>query len=377
MNRIAMLGLCLWLCVGGDAIAQQTESVVPSQFAFRLARIMLKDGSIQTGWLVGTLRDSVVIHAGSQSVRLSRHDLARVVIETKPKRSTPELVGALLGIYLGDALVLRAERQPDLFVRDRDAPETIVLYSALFALAGGAVGYIAATVQGDETTMDFSGNEEDNDAAWARLAGTQAEANRQGNFHLSMQASWISGPLPKNLTGGYFSSQTAASWNMLRRLQLTYSVTDYAEVGLARMWLGQPSTMSYMANPVWINTNINFDGKGYFVVGVVQPLWKLTGRNVHWDIGAGVGLISFDFSGTSWTYTPWLESPMTTVALRKDVLGAMAYTELKVFVSGYFSLGLTADVVITSESVPNITGVTFDSSTLGTSSVGVTFGFHL
>jgi hypothetical protein len=377
MKRLTMLGYCLWLCVGGDAIAQQTESVVPSQYAFRLARIMLKDGSIHTGWLVGTLRDSVVIQVGPQSVHLSRHDLARVVIETKPKRSTPELVGALLGMYLGDALVLRAEGQPDLFVRDHEGPEAIVLYSALFALAGGAVGYIAATIEGDETVMDFSRGEEDSAAAWARLAGTQAEADRQGNFHLSMQASWVSGPVPKNLTGGYFSSQSAVSWNMLRRLQLTYSVTDYAEVGLARVWLGQPSGMSYQMYPLGTNTNINFDGKGYFVVGVVQPLWKLTGRNVHWDIGAGLGLASFDFSGTSWTYTYGLEPPMTTVAVRKDVLGALAYTELKVFVSGYFSLGLTADVVITSESVPNMTGVTFDSSTLGTSSVGVTFGFHL
>jgi hypothetical protein len=372
MKRIAFLCLYLWLCATADANAQSAESVIPSRYAFHFTRVMLSDGSIRAGWLVGTIRDSVVLQVGSKSERVARTDLVRVEIDTKPNRSTPTLIGLIMGVYAGNALALKAEGQPILFLRDHDTPLAIAAYSALFGLAGGAVGYLTSGAESDETIIDFAQGEEE-----TRLAGSQEEGSRRSAIHLSIQASSVSGPLPKSDSYGYYGYTSAVSWNMLRRLQLTYSVAEYAEVGLAIMWLGQPSIGAYGYLPGWTSMFVSFDGNGYYAVGVFQPLWKLTGRNVRWDVGAGAGLASFDFSGSSWTNTFEGQSVIASVAARNNAFSALAYTELKFFLSDYFTIGLTADVVLTSERVPALNGMTLESSTLGTTSVGVAFGFHM
>jgi hypothetical protein len=373
--KTTLLCVFLGLCTIASTQAQPSESLKSSAYFHRLTRALLKNGTVKSGWFVGTDRDSLVIQIGSQSERLSRQDLLRVTIDAAASTGAPALVGMVSGAYLGSALVLRGDNQPFLFVAENRGVGEVLLYNALFSLVGGALGYLVGSLQSNEVVFDLSGTEEERSARWEDLCKGGQKAGREGSVHLSFQGSWVSGPVPEGRANDYYYGQNVNSLNMMRKLQLTYTMTDFADVGLAFMWLGQPSHSYYSPD----NNTIGLSGSGYYAVGVFKPLWTLGMHRVQWDIGLGVGLTSVNFSVTPnvyYYYYPPPSSPGTAIALKKTTFSAMTYTELKVFFADYFSVGLTADLVYIPETIPAVKGIAFERETFGTTSVGFVVGYH-
>lgn len=369
--------LCVFL--GFSAIAstqaQPSESLKPSAHFFQLTRVLLKDGTVKSGWFVGTDRDSMVIQIGRISERLSRQDLLRVIIDVEPSKGAPALVGMISGAYLGSALVLKSDNQPFLFIGGNNGVGAALLYNALFSLVGGAIGYLVGATQSKEVVFDLSGTEEERRARWEDLCKSGQKVGREGSVHLSFQGSWVSGPVPQDRANEYYYGQEMSSLNMMRKLQLTYTMTNFADVGLAFMWLGQPSRWYYSPD----YNKIALNGRGYYAVGVFKPLWTLGMHSVQWDIGVGVGIASVDFSiapDVYYYYYPPPSSSGTPIETKKTTFSAMTYTELKVFIADYFSVGFIADLVYIPENVPSVQGVTFERETFGTTSVGFVVGYH-
>src|SRR5512140_2221432 len=129
------LSLCLllsvWLCTTNALHAQQAPSLQPSRYSFQLTHILLKDGTLKTGWLLGTCGDTLVAQIGKISERISRRDLVRVDVERPSQKGSATLAGVLMGIYAGNAWALKAENQPFIFMRENNEGE-LALLSALF-----------------------------------------------------------------------------------------------------------------------------------------------------------------------------------------------------------------------------------------------------
>lgn len=381
MNRVPILSVCLWTCLTPFTNAQPQESLKPSAFTFRLARMVLKDGTAREGWFLGTFRDSIVIQVGTKSKRYSRHDLLRVDIDAPRDRGKTALVGMVAGAYLGTALLMRDKEQPTpFFDRGHSDVGGVILPEALFMLAGGGLSYLVGAFQGDDK-FDFTGTEEENTARWEELSAGGPDAPHRPAVHLSAQGSWVSGPLPSaDVRDQYYyhGYDEATPLNLLRRIQLTYSVTNFLDVGIAAVWLGQPPLHMLTSFPQSTQLSLEMNGSGLYAVGVIQPLWKLGWRDVQWDIGAGVGIARIDFKATSQAYEYYTPpSPTISIDKKKSTISAQFNTELKVYITEYFSLGLTADLVYIPEEVPDVPGISFESRTLGTTSIGFVLGVHI
>ncbi len=380
MKRTSVLLVCLWACSAVFATAQPSEPLKPSDYTFRLARLLLKNGTVKEGWFLGTVRDSIVLQVGLRSHRYARQDLVRVDVngDRSPGKST--LAGMALGMYAGNALFLTADHQPTLFFGRGTHSDSYILLEIAFALIGAGTGYAIGSFQSDYRTFELAGSEEENAARWAELTEEGPDQERSSTLHLSIQGSWVSGPLPEpgEDNVAYVNSR-ASRLNLLRRVQLTNSVSRFADVGLAAMWLGQPS--------VWVNEwgwnyqstrSQELTGRGYYAVGMFQPLWKLGLRGVQWDIGGGVGIATIDCRSASQVYDyssgSWSE---VAVKLQKSTISAALITELKVFLGDNLSLGVAADLAYIPEDVPDAQGFSFRSKTVGTSSIGFVVGFHL
>ncbi len=355
--------------------SQSSQNLKPAGYFYQLTRVLLKDGTVKLGWFVGTHQDSMVIQIGRNSERISRRDLLRVAIEVKPSKGGPAVVGMITAAYLGSALVLSDEREPFLFVGGNGGTGEAFLYNALFCLGGYLIGYGIGTSQSNEVVFDFSGTDEERGVRWEELCESGQKAGRETSVHFSFQGSWVSGPVPHGGANSGYYARDLSSLNMMRKLQLTYTITDYADAGIALMWLGQPSLWYY--SPYVSEMHLN--GRGYYAVGVFKPLWLLGGRSLQWDIGVGVGMASVDLSaspGVVYDYYPSSSPPMTPVGLKKKTFSAMMYAELKLFFTGNLSVGFNADLVYIPEDVPSVQNVTFERGTFTSTSVGFVVGYH-
>jgi len=78
-----LLFIFLGFCAIAFTQAQPSPTLKPAGYFYQLTRVLLRDGSVKLGWFVGTDRDSMVIHIGGRSERVSHQDLLRVVIEVE------------------------------------------------------------------------------------------------------------------------------------------------------------------------------------------------------------------------------------------------------------------------------------------------------
>ena len=376
MKRVLLISLCILSCAPSVLHTQPSHSVQPSKYAFQLTRILLKDGSMKTGWLLGTSGDSLLAQLGGKSERISRTDLLRVDVEAGSQKGKATLAGMLMGIYVGDALALTAKEQPFLYMRHTDEGE-LALYTALFGLVGGLMGYLAGGAGDQMITFDFSGDEADAASAWEALVEGHSQAGQKRSFHFSLQGAWVNGPLPKPDGAQaspyfYYGGSQATSLNMGRKMQLTYSLNDFIDVGLACVWLGQPTVGIFGLDYGFATASL--DGTGLYAVGVFQPLWKLGWRTIQWDIGAGVGWASQEFTAS---VAPYQNPSWIPIETKAHSISTLLYTELKVYLADYFSLGVVADWVYVPEKVPEIQEFVFEAKHLSTTSIGFVLSFHI
>jgi hypothetical protein len=174
--------------------------------------------------------------------------------------------------------------------------------------------------------------------------------------------------------------------NWMRKLQLTYTASRSFDVGVAAMWLGHPTWMrfSYIGGSSSTNSTSSqeLNANGYFAVGIFKPLGQLRKRSWQWDVGLGAGLSHIEGTVTtnssSWsTIPPYTHTSNNSVSkINTNVLSALAYTEFKLFIADYFTLGVIADYAYIPKDILTTASSDGDEKKIGTSSIGFTIGFH-
>ena len=380
MRQSVLLILAFCTCALSQAQVRPGETFLPSRYTMQLARILTRNGVMKTGWFLGTQGDTLLVDIGRKSERISKTDLLQVEIETNPQKGKAALAGMLMGIYAGNAMVFKADNQPFLFLRQNEQGE-VALYSALFGILGGTIGYLAGAATDHNIKFDFSGDVVSAEKAWQELVKGESTIAKHGVVHFAMLGAWVTGPLPspgaQQSSMYYYGYSGGSRLNMVRKLQLTYSLTDFLDVGFACLWLGQPSVSTFSSTSNGY-TNVSLEGTGQYAVGVIQPLWKLGWQAAQWDIGGGLGIAHYDFNATTTYFYSYdgTQQPPTTVEKTQSTFSTLLFSEFKLFLTDYFSLGVIADWVYIPDKVPSVQDFTFDSDHFGTTSVGFVASFH-
>ena len=365
---------------------------------FNRVLIYHKDGGRISGLLVGVEGDALIVRVGTKDERIQFNNLAKIIIQKDKKKGRYTLSGMLLGIYVGNMAFLRAENQPTFFVRGNESEWSYFLTNVLFAAAGGGLGILSSSIlEKGEKVFDFTGNMEKRHRKWERLRRfVIGDTFAQKKVHLRFQAGKVFTRVSDRYRNllidndyhvsryGWLDNETweeASDINLLRKIQLTYSLNTFLEVGVASSWLGEPSIQGNKwgtgeSSYVWQKLSAT----GFYAVGVFKPFYKVMPKSISWEfgIGAGAAKVNFSLKARSTTWNPTAEVT-DEHNISETLFSGIVFTELTLYLYDALSLGLTADYAYVSEQqAPEIPFVGLPAQKLhfGNSSIGFSFGFH-
>jgi hypothetical protein len=218
-----------------------------------------KEGSAIGGLLLGVGRDSLTI-ASNHTVRIARSNIDHIIVLPSTSERSGFLVGGTALSYLGCASILSANGQPAVFLWNAATTGEIGAVLGLGFLLGGAAGALFDNAEPPE--MDFILNSPDGDANWLLLQDFFAHRSFAKRIHLSVYLGHTGTPATEQLDkaatkSGYVKTisdyynyfdynydrniQAADEFNMMRRIELTYTLRPDVEVGVALANLGEPT----------------------------------------------------------------------------------------------------------------------------------------
>lgn len=381
----------------GGLIGQETKFPATMDLLFNRIQVRCKGGELHIGLLAGIMDRGLVLRKERQDKVIPYDKLEHVVIESRKDRSAYLSSGMILGLYLGNMAVYRAQDTPP-FYMERAGALGMVFWNTIFAAAGGGLGYlISSLVEKGEREFDFTGEEKKRLKQWDLLQSfvTGIDQYRPKKIHLTVQGGYVSrwntdqyrSLLQKN---GYYVSNYTDDWrevtkvSLLRKVQLTFSSNSKAEFGLAMYFLGEPSISgsNRRGNP-YLYTDQSTDIQGYFAVAAYHPFPARKPGWFDWNVGIGVGMVDIDFDFfTSPHWNAWSDSSLERFddfQLSKKLLSGVVFTELKVGLLKGVSLGVMADYVyIPKVGIPEFpgAGIPAQNLNLGNASFGLLMGFH-
>jgi len=391
-----------WEMRGGqlDQSSSSSVSELPTALGLLFNRVSVyrKQGGAIFGLLVGVDSDSLIVRLGKNDEKVHYRNLAKVTIETEKKTSRYVLYSMLVGTYLWNLIYFQAKNQPAAYIKKSEGGA--FLSNVMIAASNGGLGWLISSLfQKGEMVFDFTGSEEKQQAEWEKLRTFVIGAAPLRKMHLSIQAGHVftqvsarySNLLKSNgynvpgygyyMYNGYL--EPASNFNLLRKLQLTYSFKPHIEFGAALLWLGEPSIMgSRWQDNQSIEVTQETDIKGYYAIGIRRLFRKKLGKRINWNIGLGMGAtkLNLNLKAVSYDYYVWPYTQITTEhKISKNLFSWMAFTELNFYLQDTLSFGLIADYAfLPSQHIPGIPDADIPAQNvrLSTGSIGFTLGLH-
>lgn len=374
----------------------QTESSKQSQpiSGLSIARNVLynkliavkKDGNAIAGLLIGVKNDTLLLLVAGDNKKVTLRNLISVRLDVEKESGKIATAGMILGMYLGTLLVYQAENQPTAFLESTENFELgYWLVNLLGAAVGGGIAYLFDSGVKNEEMFNLSGNEEEQNSEWIRFRslvnGEYSPGLVSTKVHFSVQTGWVNTLSSNSFENLGYNTRNSneygyrvSDFNMMRKLQLTYSYKPELRIGAALMWLGEPSIIGYNSE---LNSALthSLHAKGYYVVATCLPLLSQMPQNLVWQLGIGIGVAKVDFKlmqGYLWNHGK-------EEKLSKSFYSGVIFSELNYMLSSNFSAGLAFDyVIIPDDQIAIQIAEEFMNYNikLGNSSFGFTFGIH-
>lgn len=409
-----LIFISIFLIIPWEIGAQQTNqipptavSMIPAEPSVRFSKVMayLKEGGILSALLVGVENDNLILRAGGQNKKIPLNSLARVIIETEKETKRNIFHGALSGIYLGNLIFLRAENQPLAYMQDTEANALgLFLINVIFASAGGGLGYLAGSfLEKSEKTYDFTGGELKKQAEWNQLITyITGGVHRPRKLHFSIQAGHVFTRVssqyldllenagysvykfnPRQDTNSWdYGFVAAKDFNLVRKVQITYSLKPEIEIGVSLFSLGEPQIYGEKwrsGQAFYVSQSLYTTG--LYAIGIYKPFLSQMPRGISWHIGAGLGVAKMNFNLKTEIDRgyPIYTEVITEYIISKTSFSSVIFAELNFYLSEAFSLGFSADYVfVPSEEVPEILerGIPAQKLRFGNGSIGFIIGLH-
>ena len=288
---VALSVVCCFL--GFDSAAQsQTDSRVRHEIL-----IFRTDREVLRGAAVDLRGDTIVVSSPLGDVTLSFAAISRIILRLEAGPSRGPIYGGVLAAYASAAIILS--------VGDRDGfvkPDNLAAYG-LLAIPSIAVGVgIGYLFDHDsrpvEDVFDFTGSDAEKDRERGRLIAALARVQHRRKIHVSLQSGEVYSNLPALVLPdpyGNYDHSAANGFNLLRKIQVTYSVTPEVEAGAGLLWFGETGQSrfgyEYFAdgsNKTYSELQ-SFNALGKMAVATYEPLKQLLGPGFSVKLGGGVG----------------------------------------------------------------------------------------
>ena len=337
-----------------SAASRQTLHSISPHFVYSEMLVYLQDGSSFSGLLAAVEPDVLIVRKDGQDIRVSRQVLRRIILKTDTNLNRNMLYGMAAGLYAGNLFLLRDTSQPFAFVGHEEQFDDWVrsTYQPIFAACGIGLGYLATLLETGEKVFDFSSSKERQAVTWDKFRAYTTGLPQPARIHFSIHGGFVfpgfSSHYDDLLGGaGYWSYNSPSRFNLLRRAQVTYSLTPALELGLAYVCASEPSSYYNFSSAdggtsLYLSIEPEYTQHGYYLVGAFRPaIGPTAAANI--GLGAGVARASLAFSGyldleeyvlLPQGYWTW----MTTESVRLD------YEDTKTFFSGFAFAEVTVRV---------------------------------
>ncbi|MFC2085288.1 hypothetical protein ACFLS9_09540 [Bacteroidota bacterium] len=337
-------------------------------------------GNIAIGLLIGLKADTLVLVQNNIRLNLPLKEMVSISIENEGNYTKGLVVGSIIGMYLGNIIFFHIDREPTAYIANFDVL-SVVLANLLSVFVGGSAGYfIDMGMEEEEVVFNFDVKGAEWSEEYKRLRRFLFDEASKKDFHLFLQASKVFtrlSELEDKTQSGYAEFYNGLSnFNMLRRIQLTYSFTNNMEAGTAICWLGEPFYRWYYDH----NGNSysgfeEYEGVGYYGVISYKPLADILPSNLDWRINAALGLADINYKYMNEIYE-YEETNGISKTIDKNLLSAYISTQFDILLYDGFSMGLLVDYIYVDEKMPEIPEFGLDSRELGNFSIGISIGIH-
>jgi hypothetical protein len=405
--RKALFFLLLFCTVMGAKLAGGQETMARStrdktkpelseELLYNEVFVYLHEGGVLTGLLCSVQSDGLVLGIGNNKKTIPFNDLQEVIIKIEKKTSRHSFYGMLTGIYLGNLIFFAAKGGPSAFLRHVDSDFGYLLWNSVFAGAGIGAGFLTSSAFGSgEKRFDFSGSQEHRLREWERFRSyALGSSSFSKKVHLSIQGGYINCRVSNRYkstikNASFYDYEGTTNFNLVRRVQLTYSLKPDIEVGLAAVVLSEPT----IRGDKWLET-MNFSGYQYFFVqqslsslglyalGVYRPLRSVLPKSIRWSMGGGLGAAKVNFGlNTSLETDIYPDSIVINRNhnISKTSVSGLAFTEFDFLVDENLSFGLAADYVfVPAQRAPAFEdmGIPAQKLRFGNSSITFVLGLH-
>jgi len=397
--KIYLFHILLFLIItGNNAFAQDktntssieaTMTTVREDLMYNIVTILDKKDNNTRGFLVGLRSDSLLLINNKKTFGIAIADIIHISIEKDHSNLMLFTSGAFLGMYLGNLIFFQAESQPTAYWSGGDE-EGKLAASLLFAFIGGGIGYIVDLgLEKSDETFDLSGENSQRMKEVERLKKFLFSDETTKQVHVTVQFAQIGTRYSEveGLSNSPYPSHShyneVTSFNLLRKLQVTYSLFNSLYVGGAISWFGEPranwfSNYFYSEQQSYQGAQ-SYEGTGYYAVASYQPLKSVFSSSISWKIGAGIGLgnVNYEFLNvvTTGSY-PNRISDSTIVKINESMFSGLLFTEFDLYLFDEFSLGLVIDYIYLPKEMEPIQQLGIDKRNLGNFSIGATIGLH-
>jgi hypothetical protein len=399
LSIMMVLGLLVtpWAGMCGQERRSESKNGAPlqadSSLRFNTVIISLRSGTFVGGLLAGIENEAIILLRKGQEEKIPRQEIRRITIERETSRSRAILPVVFLGTYLGNVMLLRSEEDPPFYsdISNELSSWGVVLCETILIGASTGLGFLLSGIlESREKVFEFGESGKENLEMWERLKRFVLGADDYKKIHLSIQGGRVF-PRISDPYRAWFQTDYNAEYikdrsyfNMLRKVQLTYSMKPQLDIGFAISWLGEPTLYGYKQTKYQVYSAYSYrwfqqkySSTGYFAVGVYRPFFNQVPRNLTWNVGLGVGALETKFFLESHTSGPTYMTESCTIS--KQQFGALAFTELNFNLVKSISLGLEADYVfappIQAAALPE-TGISAHRLKGVNGSVGFSLGLH-
>ncbi len=364
-----------------DKKRQETMILANSKLMHNIVVVTDRNGNVNRGFFIGLKADTIIFSRQNEQFKYSLKDLINVTIDVEPSNTKGLLIGGVLGMYIANISILRAENQPFAYMND-DGLWRSVIFSLVFGSAGGGIGYlIEANSAKEQIDFIFS----DDPLIWKKeferfkqfIIGEEQEKS----LHISIQLYQVSTRLSNSNDPKQYYYE-AKNFNLMRKLDVTYSFFNKINLGMAICWFSEPSFHDWVyeeLNYTSIFVKQKYDGIGYYAVGTYEPFKKVIYQTVSWKVGMGIGIGDIDYreNRLKENYVEGENSSETfETAINKSLFSGIIFTNLDFYLNNSLSLGFSADYVYLAETMPTIPELNIGKSNFGNYSLGLNFSLH-
>ncbi|MDP1675253.1 MAG: hypothetical protein Q8L88_00185, partial [Bacteroidota bacterium] len=285
------------------------------------AMVFTKSGYGFSGYLseilIGIDDDTLVLSSVKQTEKIPISDLSKVIILPRNQTENYFLAGALAGTYAATLFFGQTDQQPSGFLtEDFSKGVAVMLTTALGVGVGGGIGGLISAGSNNDLVLDFNRIESEKRAARMKLYDLLSNESKFRKIHFSVQGGHVyarvSEEFKKN-TGhdnSYGFVGRGSEFNLLRKMQLTYSVEPDIEVGAAIQWSSEPSvseysfTSNYTYDSIYNQYNYSssstvyeqsFQVTGYYGIGKYKPFYSKLPRLIDIAVGGGIGIANIEY----------------------------------------------------------------------------------